>query len=71
VNLGIVLSSSYLAICLWALLFNRLNSLAAAYNRWALFAAVIAVALLAVVARKIQPRRRQRATAANAQASDA
>lgn len=57
VNLGVVLAASYLAICLWALLFNQLNALAASYHRWALFIAIVAVLLLAVVARRILPPR--------------
>jgi uncharacterized membrane protein len=59
VNLTIVLASSYLGIVLWALAFNQLNSLAAQYHRWALFAVVIALVLLMIVARRIVPRRKR------------
>jgi uncharacterized membrane protein len=53
VNLGIVLGASYVAIVLWALLFDQLNSLAASHHRWALFIAVLALLLLTLVARRI------------------
>jgi len=58
INLAVVLVSSYLAICLWALLFSRLNAVTATYHRWALFAVVIAVVLLAIFARRILRRGR-------------
>lgn len=53
VNLGVVLAASYVSIVLWALLFDQLNALAASYHRWALFIAVVALLLLALVARRI------------------
>jgi uncharacterized membrane protein len=53
VNLAVVLGASYVAIVLWALLFDHLNTLAAAYHRWALFVAVVALVLLAFVAKRI------------------
>jgi uncharacterized membrane protein len=53
VNLGVVLAASYVAIVLWALLFDHLNAIAASYHRWALFIAVMALLLLAIVARRI------------------
>jgi len=58
VNLTVVLLASYVGIVLWALLFSQLTTLAGTYHRWALFAAVIALVLLAFVARRILPRRR-------------
>jgi len=66
VNLGVVLIASYLAIGLWALLFDRLNALAAGYHRWGLFIAVVAVLLLALAARRILPHRRHERPAAAA-----
>jgi uncharacterized membrane protein len=65
VNLGVVLAASYLAICLWALLFDQLNSLAASYHRWALFGAVVAVLALAAVARHLLRRGRRPAQPAS------
>lgn len=59
VNLGVVLGASYVAIGLWALLFDRLNAMATGYHRWTLFIAVVAVLLLGLVARRILPRRRR------------
>lgn len=58
VNLTVVLLASYVGIVLWAALFSQLSALAGTYHRWALFAAVIALLLLAFVARRILPRRR-------------
>ena len=48
VNLAIVLSSTYAAIAVWAALISHLGQLAAAYNRYALFALVVVVTLLAL-----------------------
>ena len=49
-NLGTVLAATYVAIGIWALLFDQLNELLATYGRYAAFATVVvlAVALLAV-----------------------
>jgi uncharacterized membrane protein len=71
INLSVVLVSSYLAICLWALLFNQLNALAATYNRWALFAVVLALVLLAIVVRHILPHRNNGAAVARPHTIDA
>jgi len=49
-NLGTVLAATYVAIGIWALLFDQLNELLAAYGRYAAFATVLvfAAAVLAV-----------------------
>jgi uncharacterized membrane protein len=41
-NLGVVLAATYVAICLWALLFDQLNELLARYGHYAAFATVLA-----------------------------
>jgi uncharacterized membrane protein len=46
VNIAIVLSSTYVAICLWGLLLNELNKWASAFGHLAPFALVIAIVLL-------------------------
>lgn len=46
VNLAVVLSATYVAIGVWALLLNELSLWAATYNRFAPFALVIALVLL-------------------------
>lgn len=51
VNLAIVLSSTYVAICLWGLLLNELNEWASAFGHLAPFALVLAIILLALGAR--------------------
>jgi hypothetical protein len=51
VNLTVVLSATYVAICAWALLLNELSRWAATYNRLAPFALVAAISLLAVSGR--------------------
>lgn len=53
-NLAVVLSGTYVAIGVWALLLNELNKWAAAYNRFAPFALVIALALIALSGRLIR-----------------
>jgi len=49
-NLGTVLAATYLAIGIWALLFDQLNELLATYGRYAAFATVVVLgcAVLAV-----------------------
>jgi uncharacterized membrane protein len=48
VNLAVVLSATYVAIGAWGLLLNELNAWAATVNRFAPFALVVAIALIAV-----------------------
>jgi len=48
VNLAVVLVSTYVAIGVWGLLLNELNVWAATVNRFAPFALVIAIVLIAV-----------------------
>lgn len=57
VNLPLVLSATYVATVVWALLLDELQSLAEPVNRYALVLAVIAVALLALVWRLLVQRR--------------
>ena len=59
VNLAVVLSSTYVAIAIWALLLNELSAWAATVNRFAPWALVIAVVLI-VVAMNMLHRRRDR-----------
>jgi uncharacterized membrane protein len=47
VNLAVVLVSTYIAIGIWALLMNELNAWAATVNRFAPWALVIAIVLIA------------------------
>jgi hypothetical protein len=51
VNLVVVLVSTYAAIGVWGLLLNELNVWAATVNRFAPFALVIAIVLIAVAMR--------------------
>jgi uncharacterized membrane protein len=46
VNIAVVLSSTYVAICLWGLLLNELNKWASAFGHLAPFALVVAIVLL-------------------------
>ncbi len=46
VNIAVVLSSTYVAICLWGLLLNELNQWASAFGHLAPFALVVAIILL-------------------------
>ncbi|MDO9636314.1 MAG: small multi-drug export protein [Thiobacillus sp.] len=48
VNLAVVLVSTYVAIGVWGLLLNELNVWAATVNRFAPFALVVAIVLIAV-----------------------
>lgn len=54
VNLAVVLSATYVAIGIWALLLNELNEWAAAYDRLAPFALVLAIVLLALSGRLLK-----------------
>lgn len=54
VNLTVVLSATYVAICFWALLLNELSRWAATYNRLAPFALVLALVLLALTGRLLR-----------------
>lgn len=59
VNLVVVLSSTYIAIGIWALLLNELNEWAATVNQYAPWALVVAIVLIAV-AMNVLHRRRNR-----------
>ncbi|PWB49143.1 MAG: hypothetical protein C3F18_10380 [Nitrosomonadales bacterium] len=48
VNLAVVLVSTYSAICVWGLLLNELNAWASTFNRFAPYALVLAITLIAV-----------------------
>ena len=50
VNLAVVLSATYFAIGVWGLLLNELSAWAATVNRFAPFALVLAIALIAAAA---------------------
>jgi uncharacterized membrane protein len=59
-NLAVVLSATYVAIGVWALLLNELSAWAATWNRYAPFALVVALALIALsgqLIRKLPDRR--------------
>jgi len=57
-NLSTVLAATYVAIGVWAVAFEQLNELLAAYGRYAAFATVLAFAALAIaVTRFGRPRR--------------
>lgn len=56
-NLAVVLSATYVAIVAWAVVLGRLYELTATFNRYALFAAIAAVAALALAWRLLAPRR--------------
>ena len=51
-NLAIVLTATYAAIGVWALLFEQLNDLLAAYGRYAAFASVLVLAAAALAVRR-------------------
>jgi uncharacterized membrane protein len=53
-NLTVVLTATYVAIGLWALLLNELSRWASTYNRYAAFALILALALLALTGRLIK-----------------
>jgi uncharacterized membrane protein len=50
-NLSTVLAATYVAIGIWALLFDQLNELLATYGRYAAFATVLAFALAVLAVR--------------------
>lgn len=60
-NLLVVLSATYVAIGVWALLLNELSDWASAWNRFAPFALVLALALIALSGQLIRrlPDRRE------------
>jgi uncharacterized membrane protein len=57
-NLAVVLAATYVAIVAWAVLLGQLHELTATFNRWALFAAIAAIAVLALAWRLLARRRR-------------
>lgn len=57
VNLAVVLSATYVAIGVWALLLNEFSAWASAYHRLAPFALVLAIVLIALGGRLWQWRR--------------
>jgi uncharacterized membrane protein len=60
VNMVVVLSSTYVAICLWGLLLNELNVWASTFGHLAPFALVVAIILL-VLGGRVHQRVRARA----------
>jgi uncharacterized membrane protein len=52
-NLGTVLAATYVAIGIWALLFDQLNELLATYGRYAAFATVLVLAAAVLAVRGI------------------
>jgi uncharacterized membrane protein len=58
VNLAVVLSATFVAIGVWALLLNEYHAWASAYHRFAPYALVIAIVLIALGGRLLQWRRR-------------
>jgi uncharacterized membrane protein len=57
VNLAVVLSATYLTTVFWAFTISEVNHRTAAVDRYALFATIVAVALLALVWRVLSRRR--------------
>lgn len=57
VNLPVVLSATYVATVIWALLLNELHGVAEPVNRYALVLAAVALALLALAWRLLARRR--------------
>lgn len=56
-NLAIVLTATYAAIGVWAVLFEQLNELLAAYGRYAVFASMLVLAAAALAVRRLGRRR--------------
>lgn len=56
-NMVVVLSATYVAIGVWGLLLNELNAWSATFNRFALFALVIALMLIAAAINLLRQRR--------------
>ena len=61
VNITVVLISTYIAIGIWAMLLNELSVWAATVNRFAPYALVVAIVLIAVALRLLHRRRDRRA----------
>jgi len=61
-NLATVLSATYVAICIWAVAFEQLNQLLAAYGRYAGFATVLAFAAVALAVGRLGQIRQGRVT---------
>lgn len=57
VNVTVVLVSTYIAICIWALLLNELSAWVETVNRFAPYALVLAIALIAVAIHLLQRHR--------------
>jgi uncharacterized membrane protein len=57
VNLVVVLTATYTATWLWAMLIGELNHMAAAYDRYALFLAILAIVLLTLAWHALARRR--------------
>jgi len=57
-NLSTVLAATYVAIGVWAVAFEQLNELLAAYGRYAAFATVLAFAALAIAVTRFGRSRR-------------
>lgn len=57
VNMAVVLGSTYVAIGVWALLLNELSAWAATVNRYAPYALVLAIVLIAVAMQWLRRRR--------------
>jgi uncharacterized membrane protein len=57
VNLAVVLIATYAATWFWAILLGGLNHVAATYNRYALFLAILAIILLTLAWRVLARRR--------------
>ncbi len=57
VNLLVVLTSTYVAIGIWGLLLNELNAWVATVNRFAPFALVLAIVLIALAVQLLHRRR--------------
>ncbi len=56
-NLAVVLSPTYLAIGVWALLIGHLSELTATFKQFALFGVIVAIALIALAWRLLADRR--------------
>lgn len=61
VNLAIVLTTTYVAISLWALLLNELSAWAATFDRLAPWALLVAIILIAAAGHLLHRRRNSRA----------
>ena len=59
VNLVVVLVSTYIAIAIWGLLLNELSAWAAHVNRYAPYALVVAIVLIAVALHLLHRHRKQ------------